>query len=156
MGPILVALRAFWPVSRPPRHFVPSSLANARKSVTNIPQPMNTLPIHHTKHGWRYKLVERNDCAAIYSQSMHPDLPANGKASAYEVVILRLQAPRHTGKFNYDGGETLPTDEQWGQLGWTCHTLERAREKLAEVSTPERIEAANRVRQKLANEVQDD
>lgn len=109
---------------------------------------MKTIPAKYFLNGWHYKLVTRNETAAIYSQSPHPDLPAWEKAVAYEVVLIRIHSPRHTGTFQFEGGEVLPKEDKWGDLGWTCGTLERAREKFAEVSTPERITAA---KEKLAS-----
>ena len=114
---------------------------------------MKTLPEQYagrgSVNGYHFKLVERNECAAIYSQSRVPNLPPNGKACAYEVILIRVRQSEQTPRFHSEAGEYFPSDEHWGSSAWTCHTLERAREKFAEVSTPERIAAANAARAKI-------
>lgn len=71
--------------------------SNARKSLWRALRQcakMETIPLKYSARSWNYKLVERNACAAIYSQSKHPDLPENGKAAAWEVVLIRTQPTR--------------------------------------------------------------
>lgn len=111
---------------------------------------METLPLKHSANGWNYKLVDRNEAGAIYSQSRHPDLPDGGKASAYEVILIQFRPARILGTQTLPAREGLPSDIHWGKKAWTCHTLERARQKFAEVSTPERIAAARIALAKIA------
>jgi hypothetical protein len=100
---------------------------------------MKTIPDRFTKNGWFYKLVERTPLGAIYSQSKHPDLPPNGVAAAYEVMHVRVREGRtiktRTVDWDIQGGEYLPSTEEWGTHGWTCSDLPRARYRLAEIST---------------------
>jgi hypothetical protein len=97
----------------------------------------NIIPNTFRHHGWNYKLVRRTAHVAIYSQSMHPDLPDNGKAAAYEIARIRT---REAATITMGGvtrevqaGEYLPTDREWGRFGWTAPTLERAEQKAIEV-----------------------
>lgn len=96
------------------------------------------IPTQFRKNGWHYKLVARTERGAIYSQSSLPDLPANGKACAYEVVRVRTREARtmttKSGSFDFPAGEYLPHTEEWGRHGWTCATLPRAVERLNEIS----------------------
>lgn len=69
--------------------------AISRAGWHRLPQPcggllFNTKPIPSTfrKNGWNHKLLTRNERAAIYTQSLHPDLPASGKAAGYEVIVI--------------------------------------------------------------------
>lgn len=99
---------------------------------------MNAIPAKFSKNGWNYKLLERSDRVAIYSQSRHPDLPANGKATAYEVVLVRVAPPKTIndpirGARTLGVREFLPSTEEFGRFGWTVATLSRAREKMAEI-----------------------
>lgn len=95
---------------------------------------MKTLPATYRANGWNYKLVKRNERAAIYSQSKHHDLPANGKAAAYEVfVIQKLKehlSPRGT---TVEATEAVPSQSAWGTKAWTCPTLERAEAVYGEI-----------------------
>jgi hypothetical protein len=95
---------------------------------------MNTIPTRYSKHGWRFKLVERTAKAAIYSQSRHPDLPEGGKASAYELVRIRKRKERTFERagvsVKVEAGEYLPSTEEWGSQGWTFPTLGQARDRL--------------------------
>lgn len=84
--------------------------------------------------------MERTPTGAIYSQSMVPDLPVTGKASAYEVMRVRVrkarQASAKMGGFSFAAGEYLPGSNEWGRHGWTFETLAKAQTRLNAISQP--------------------
>lgn len=90
-------------------------------------------------------MVKRSEVAALYTQSWQRDLKNPTDATAFEVVLLRIDKPTINGAIKYAGGERLPTDQDWGTYGWTLPSLARALEKFDEVSTPEAI---GRIREK--------
>lgn len=106
---------------------------DARRATGTL-APMKTLPDRYSANGWRYKLVQRNAVAAIYSQSMHPDLPSGTEAAAYEVfVVKRLPDVTFPNGKTTPAHEAVPNPSQWGSQAWTCHTLERARAVFGEI-----------------------
>jgi hypothetical protein len=115
---------------------------------------MKPIPSTFRKNGWNYKLLARNEHAAIYTQSLHQDLPANGRAAGYEVVVIgRREAGSATlggVVVEFEASETLPATESWGVKGWTFPTKEAAEVKFAEISAKiSHCEAGNAV---VANE----
>lgn len=89
---------------------------------------MKLLALSFTLDGYNYTQVERNDHAAIYRQSRGPELVA------YEVIrVRRHDAAEFCGR-TVEVGESYPTSAQWGVNGWTVGTLERAREKFADLT----------------------
>jgi hypothetical protein len=83
---------------------------------------MKTLPTTFKKNGWNYRQVKRVGRFAIYSQ---------GGGVAYEVFKIRRNPTRVIKGHTVDAHEAVPPDSVWGQEAWTCHTLERAEERLA-------------------------
>jgi hypothetical protein len=85
---------------------------------------MVLLPLQFKKHGYTYNLVIRGSKTAIYSQ--HIDNLLIG----FEVIKIRVRPPRynHFLKRKEHAREYYPTNEQWGKFGWTCKTIERAKE----------------------------
>ncbi len=94
---------------------------------------MKPLPATYSANGWNYKLVQRTGDVAIYSQSMHPDLPAGGKAAAYEVFVVQKRKAREMFGCDVEASEAVPSPSQWGAKAWTCHTLERAKVVFREI-----------------------
>lgn len=80
--------------------------------------------LSHTfmKYGYTLKLVQRDRNKAIYSQSI------GSRLIAYEVIKIRVHPARYNALFRRNEPETekYPSSEQWGNMGWTCNTWERA------------------------------
>ena len=77
------------------------------------------IPETYTQTGYVLTLVEESENLAIYHQD----------GETYEVVRKRWYPESHRicpGKFR------RPSPEEWGVFGWTCHTLERSRERVRE------------------------
>jgi len=91
---------------------------------------MRKIPAQFTKKGFEYRLVSRNGDIAIYEQS-------SDTQKWYEVVVIKKIKET---EFNMDGRlvvspprEKYPSDNEWGTLGWTFHTLPDAQVKAEEV-----------------------
>jgi hypothetical protein len=86
------------------------------------------LPLEFKHKSFGYRQLERNEKAAIYSQS------AGDQIAAYEVVKIR------TVKFTIWMGkeipfrEVYPSDNHWGSRGWTYRTLGEAKIKMEVIS----------------------
>jgi hypothetical protein len=82
------------------------------------------------KHGgFAFRQIAREGQVALFEKS-------KGRYVGWQVVIVQ-QWPERTWP---DGTvspprEAMPKDEQWGSLGWTCQTLERAWERFREALT---------------------
>lgn len=91
---------------------------------------MKPLPLTFTKNTFFYEQVLRDGQIAIYKQRLNAtaDKPARG-CLAYEVIKMR-QIPESEmfGKV-VEAHEAAPGNEQWGTLGWTFPSLERAKVK---------------------------
>lgn len=79
---------------------------------------MKTLPLFYSKKRFDYKLIERSDKAVIYSQSFE------GKLLGYEVFRVKISKPYVLAGIEFEGGETLPSDESFGVWAWSypCFT----------------------------------
>ena len=83
------------------------------------------LPVTFSKYGYTLELVQRGQNKAIYSQSI------GTRQIAYEILKIRVH-PAHYNDFcrrNEPEAEIYPSSEQWGRMGWTCITWERALER---------------------------
>jgi len=85
---------------------------------------MKTAPITFRKNGWTYLQLERVGDVALYNQ---------GGGSAYEVVVIRRHSGFVVSGKRVEPAEYLPSNEDWGIYGWTLHTLEEAKAKMAVV-----------------------
>jgi len=86
---------------------------------------MQRLPEQCKKYGYTLKLVKRSPNKAIYGQYVGDHL------IAYEVIKIRVRPKRYSQflKVHQEAAEIYPCNEQWGDLGWTCKTREKALEK---------------------------
>lgn len=100
---------------------------------------MKQLPEKYSKYGYNFKLLKRNDKVAIYSQSTHPDLPEDGKACDYEVIVIQRQKAntfkRGDTEIAVEAREMVPSTEEWGTKGWTLATKEAAYAKFDEITS---------------------
>lgn len=87
---------------------------------------MIPLPETYKKNTFQFKIVERDDDTAIAEQW---DVDETPFLVAYEVFIIKkvpeFKIPSQGNKV-YPAKEQVPSNEEWGTLGYTCHTLEKA------------------------------
>jgi hypothetical protein len=86
---------------------------------------MKKLPEKFIKKGFKHSLIKREGNVALYKRR----LAESAVNHHYEVVIITS----HNG-ISIDGnyiepGELYPSTSQWGNMGWTCNTLEHAESK---------------------------
>lgn len=90
---------------------------------------MKSLPDQYNKNGYIFRLHERINDVAIYSQ-YDPD---SERLIAYEVFRVKM----NTGKFingkPLQDKESIPGNEQWGKTGFTCYDLTSAKQKLQQL-----------------------
>ena len=94
-----------------------------------MPAPLllsEPLPSHFRQGGFEFHLCERVGDVALFRKSKH------GR-DTYEVVIIRRLSAGAVFAKEYPSREAMPPSESWGISGWSLTTLERAREKFAEV-----------------------
>ncbi len=99
---------------------------------------MKTLPLSYSKKRFDYKLIQRSNKAAIYSQSFE------GKLLAYEVFQVKVAKAYSFGGIQFEGGEYTPSDESFGMWAWSFgifstpeRALERAQEKYTQLNLQE-------------------
>jgi len=83
---------------------------------------MKLVPEKFIKKGFKHLLLKREENVAIYKR--HP--VTSSRNPHFEVVIISS----HNG-ITIDGnyiepGELYPSGSQWGNMGWTCNTIEAA------------------------------
>jgi hypothetical protein len=89
------------------------------QSQTNITAPFSY-------DGFAFSLLDRVSDVALFRKSkLGRDF--------YEVVIVQQLPARTVFGRAYPPRETMPPSESWGTDGWSLATLERAREKFAEI-----------------------
>lgn len=98
---------------------------------------MKPIPNNFRKNSWDYKLIKRVGDVVIYAQSK------KGIIKAYETHKIR-QKTASTCEFhgsvgkvitvNHPNREILAGNEDFGRYGWTFFTLEKAQEKLQELT----------------------
>jgi len=90
------------------------------------------LAMEFMKSGFTMSCLERQGDVAIYEQ--RGALPSE---VWWEVVVVkRMEAAtvRIGGvEVKYSAREVYPGTSQWGQMAWTYHTLEQAREKFKKI-----------------------
>lgn len=91
---------------------------------------MEQLALTYSKNGYNFKQIERVKNVAIYEQTE----PSNGRFLGYEVFVIRHQKEGVFFSGNkVEEKELTPGNEQWGYLGYTIYSLEKAKEKMAEL-----------------------
>ena len=86
---------------------------------------MNTLPEKFNFAGSCYRLVTRNDKAAVYSLSY----PPSERTIGFDTFTIHRRAPRIIKGKLIAGGEGLPRPEDYGYSAWSYGTLEAAMQK---------------------------
>ena len=74
---------------------------------------------------FNYEQLYRKDNLAIYSQK-HKDTGF----TTYETIIIKSHNGYEIGGVKIEPSEVYPSDSQWGILGWTCQTLDAAKNKI--------------------------
>jgi hypothetical protein len=83
---------------------------------------MHEMPVEWTRGSWTYTQVWREGDIAIYRQK-HQE----GPAERFEVIRVQHLSEKILPKgYVREAGEYYPGSSQWGQDGWTCHTLDEA------------------------------
>lgn len=99
-----------------------------------IPVEKRTIPETFSKNGWNYTLIHRDGDYAIYKQG----------GCAFEVHVIRKTTKDYTYPVDKNhpekapttvlaGSEYLPSNEDWGQYGWTLINKEDAFNKIIEL-----------------------
>lgn len=79
------------------------------------------------KDGFEFEQVKRSKDVAIYLKTK---IGENGNLiTSYEVIKIKEHKGCDIGKNKIPAGELYPGDAQWGNLGWTCRTLQEAEAK---------------------------
>ena len=96
----------------------------------------------YTKNGFYYQLVERQGDWAIFRQSTIKDSTAPFNVGmAWEVFKIKVSKEAEMTVKNEEGQDVVvkfapkecaPSNESFGNGAWSCPTLKRAKEKLAE------------------------
>jgi hypothetical protein len=86
-----------------------------------------TIPASSRRDGWDCNLVSRNGDVAIY-------VLTKGPAMSWEVCCVKWHAAYSIAGRDFPAGEGLPSVGDWGRLGWTCLTRERATAKARELA----------------------
>lgn len=89
-------------------------------------QNIRKLEAEIIKRYFDYRLVQRNDSAAIYGQ-----YDKRGVLVAYEVIRIKLSPPHFATKSQYDLIELYPGEKQFGVNGWSFPTFGELRTQQA-------------------------
>jgi len=87
---------------------------------------LESIASHFVYDGFAFHLLDRVGDVALFKKSKH------GR-NFYEVVVVQQLPARTIFGRAYPPREALPPSESWGTQGWSLATVERAREKFAEV-----------------------
>jgi hypothetical protein len=91
---------------------------------------MTPLPRIVRKGGFALALVERTGRVAIYRQHW-PNSDPN--RDAYEVILPQVRTTNHEGE-RVEPYEAFPSAESWGTKGWTFTDLDKAVQKLLQLT----------------------
>lgn len=82
---------------------------------------MKTLPTTIKKYGFTHTQIAREGMFAVYEKTK----PTMTNPS-YEVIRITVAKPCHRFGTDYPEREMYPCDSDWGKLGWTETSKERA------------------------------
>lgn len=98
---------------------------------------MKPLPTNFTRDGYDYEQLKREDNVAIYRRT---------KKSVIEFEVFRVQ--KHDGRIIAGQviapAEFMPSSAQWGRLGFTCVTPERAHARFEQLKEAQRRSEASK------------
>lgn len=107
------------------------------------------LSSNHTKNGFLYKLVQRNDKAAIYEQFEKAEKKRADLLSTHHWEVFKIKIEPHREKMrrfceqmkvpfvadNYsEYKEKFPADSEFGESAWSFEQLKHAINKFEELS----------------------
>ena len=86
-------------------------------------------PIKKTfsKDGFKFTQLKREGRVCIYSQ-----VPDGGEFRAFEVIIIKYRKERQINGKVLPAQEAYPSDSDWGKMGWTFISLEKAEQRFTE------------------------
>lgn len=87
---------------------------------------MKPLEPKYTKNGYDHEIVWRD---ADYAITKLTDTDS-GNFSCYEAFKIKKRKTSMIGDRTIEGGETTPSNEEWGTHGYTVHKLEEAHIKI--------------------------
>ena len=90
------------------------------------------IPIEKTikKYGGILNLINRKNDVAMYVR-------VEGTKTTYEVVVIQKKKESEVFGKVYEARESLPVSSQWGNLGWTYVSEDRAKDKFADLQNRE-------------------
>jgi hypothetical protein len=91
---------------------------------------MNRLDKQFSRKGFRYVQMWREGSLAIYRRYVFSNFR---KIEHYEVIVIRVQPAWEAFGRIFEEREVYPSAESWGRLGFTCHSLDRAHDKVLEL-----------------------
>jgi hypothetical protein len=91
------------------------------RNTADRPRRSSVLPKTLRRAGFDLELVERRGDRAIYRQTKA------SKFVSFEAIVIRTRGEcvLPNGRV-FVAGEVYPADRQWGEIAWTCMTLDRA------------------------------
>jgi len=86
---------------------------------------MKQLEKSFSRKKFQYDQVIRKGNLAIYTQTH-----IESKSQTFEVIVIKSHNGYEIAGTRIEPAEVYPGDNQWGILGWTCQTLDAAKNKL--------------------------
>jgi hypothetical protein len=83
---------------------------------------MKLLAEKFVKKGFKHHLIMREGSVALYKRHS----VESSKNHHYEVVIISSHNGIEIDGNYIEPGELYPSTSQWGNMGWTCNTLDQA------------------------------
>lgn len=87
---------------------------------------MKTLPTKYKKNGYNHEIVYRENNTVISKLTSDE----SDRILCYEVFKVKIQKPSNFFKTLTEEVETTPSNEDWGTMGFTVHTMEQALKKI--------------------------
>ena len=83
---------------------------------------MRTLPTEFSSDHFQFHQIAREGDIALFRKT-------KGRIETFEVVVVQHSPERDTPWGHAQESERMPSNEQWGALGWSLQSKERAWEK---------------------------
>ena len=93
-------------------------------------QKMKYLPLYLEQKGFILEQIERIEKYAIYSKYRKG---FKKETFHYEVIMIQSHNGREINGRSIDPTEYYPSATKWGTLGFTCPSLQEAKEKLNKI-----------------------
>lgn len=87
---------------------------------------MKTLPTKYYKNGYNHEIVYRENDIIISKLTSNE----NDRILCFEVFKVKIQKPSNFFNTLTEEVEGTPSNEDWGRLGFTVHTMEQALKKV--------------------------